>query len=150
MDRNSFNLASLFEKENLAPNGGNYEDWIRTPRYVLRSAKKEYVLDQPLGEYPAPGAPQDVINVFISHKNDFSVVQSVVLSCMDQALQKHYQQLSITEVLYHKDPAEIHKMTKAMDECKIAEVGEQGVRIVDYYLSINARKLIFPRHRRMI
>ena len=49
-------LAPLFEKEKLAENGGNYEDWIHTLRCVLRSAKKEYVLDQPLGDYPAPGA----------------------------------------------------------------------------------------------
>ena len=45
---NSLHLAPLFEKEKLTANGGNYEDWIHTLRYVLRSAKKEYVLDQPL------------------------------------------------------------------------------------------------------
>ena len=45
MARNSLNLASLFEKEKLTANGGDYEDWIHTLRLVLKSAKKEYVLD---------------------------------------------------------------------------------------------------------
>ena len=56
------------------------EDWIHTLIYVLMSAKKEYVMDQPLGEYPTPEASRDVINVFISRKNDFSVVKSIMLS----------------------------------------------------------------------
>ena len=47
MARNMFNLAPMLEKEKLAANGGNYVDWIRNLRFVLRSAKKEYVLDQP-------------------------------------------------------------------------------------------------------
>ena len=51
MARNTtFNLAPMLEKEKLAANGGNYGDWIRILRIVLRSAKKEYVLDAPLSE----------------------------------------------------------------------------------------------------
>ena len=86
MAHNSFNLAPLFEKEKLDENGGNYEDWIHNLRCVLRSAKKEYVLDQTLGDFPAPGASQDIINVYISRKNGFSVAKSIMLSCMDQVL----------------------------------------------------------------
>ena len=68
MSCNNFNLAPLFEKEKLAANGGNYEDWINTLRCVLRSAKKEYVLDQQLGDPPVPGASQDVKHVYISQE----------------------------------------------------------------------------------
>ena len=111
----------------MTASGGNYEDWIHTLRYVLRSAKKEYVLDQPLGDYPAPGASQDVINVFLSCKNDFSAIKSIMLAFMDTVLQKRFEHSSTIkkfetlEVLYHKEPAEVHEMTKAMDECKIVE-----------------------------
>ena len=78
MARNTtFNLAPMLEREKLAANGGNYGDWIRTLRLVLRSAKKEYVLDQPLGDPPAPGVSQDVINVFISHSYDYGVVFNI-------------------------------------------------------------------------
>ena len=86
------------------------------------------MLDQPLGDYPALGASQDVINVFISQKNDFIVVKSIILSCMDQVLHKCFEHLSAIEivealeVLYHNDPTEVHEMTGPLGECKIAEV----------------------------
>ena len=32
-----------------------------------------------------------------------------------------------------------------MNECKIAEVDEQGVRLADYYDSINAMEIDFPK-----
>ena len=66
-------------------------------------------------------------------------------------LQKRYQQLStieiikVLEVLFHKDPAKVHEMSEAMDDCKIAEVGELGVRLADYYDSSNAMELDFPK-----
>ena len=68
MAHNNFSLAPLSGKENLAANGGNYEDWINTLRCVLRSAKKEYVLEQQLGDPPMPGASQDVKHVYISQE----------------------------------------------------------------------------------
>ena len=145
---NSLNLAPLFEKQKLIANGGNYEDWNHTLRFVLKSAKKEYVLDQPLGDSLVPGASQDVISVFISRKNDFSVVKSIMLSCMDQVLQKHYQELSPIEIvealefLFHKDPVEAHEMTGAMDECKLVE---QGDRIASYYDSVTAIGVNIPK-----
>ena len=73
-----------------------------------------------------PGASQDVINVFISRKNDFSVVKSIMLSCMDQVLQKRFEHLSAAEIVeapevqYHEDVAEVHEITKALDACKVA------------------------------
>ena len=65
-----------------------------------------------------------------------------MLSCMDQVLHKCYQELSPIEIvealefLFHKDPAKVHEMTEAMEECKIAKVGEHGVRLADYYDSL--------------
>ena len=48
----------MLEKEKLAASGSNYADWVRTLRLVLRSAKKEYVLDTPLPKEPAATAPR--------------------------------------------------------------------------------------------
>ena len=56
MARNMFNLAPMLDKEKLAGNGGNYADWIQNLRFVLGSAKNEYMLDQPLGDAPAKDA----------------------------------------------------------------------------------------------
>ena len=50
-----FALRSVFESNKL--NETNYVDWIRNLRIVLRAANKEDVLDNPLPEEPAAGAP---------------------------------------------------------------------------------------------
>ena len=93
-------------------------------------------------------------NMFISHKNDFSVVKSIMLSCMDSVLQKRFEQSSTIkmveslEVLYHKETSEVYEMTEAMEECKIAEesiVDEHSVRLADYYDSITALGIDFPK-----
>jgi hypothetical protein len=62
----TFFLAPMLERVKLAETGNNYADWIRILRIVLRSTKKVYVLDQPLGDSPMPEMAQDIINVFIS------------------------------------------------------------------------------------
>ena len=64
MARNMFNLAPMLDKEKLVSNGGNYADWIRNLRFVLRSAKKEYMLDHPLGDPPAKDAPKKIYGCF--------------------------------------------------------------------------------------
>ena len=104
------------------------------------------MLDQPLGDSPTPGMAQDIMNVFVSRKDDFSVVKKLMLSCMDPVLQKRYERFSTFEIiealdiLYHKqDSAKVHEMTKAMKECNINKkslVDEQDVRLANYYDSI--------------
>ena len=50
-NNNAFSLGPILEKEKLAANGGNYADWFRNLRFVLKVAKKDYVLkklSQPL------------------------------------------------------------------------------------------------------
>ena len=111
MARNTaFNLGPMLEKDKLAANGNNYADWVRNLGIVLRDAKKDYVLDQLLGDSRTPEMAQDIIHVFDSRRDDFSVVKSkeLMLSCMDPVLQKRYERLSAPEifealnVLYHK------------------------------------------------
>lgn len=156
MARNTtFFLAPMLERVKLAATGNNYADWVRTLRIVLKSAKKDYVLDQPLGDSPTPEMAQDIINVFNSRKDDFSVVKKLMLSCMDPVLQNRFERLSTFEiiealdVLYHKqDSAEVHKMTKAMEECNINKeslVNEQGVRLANCYDGIAERGINFPK-----
>ena len=87
----AFFLAPMLERVKLAMTGNNYADWVRTLRIVLKSAKKGYVLDQPLSDFPMPEMTQDIINVFNSWKDDFSVVKNLMLSCMDPVLQKRFE-----------------------------------------------------------
>ena len=41
----------------------NDADWIRDLRFILITAKKNYVLDARLGDRPIAGADADVMNV---------------------------------------------------------------------------------------
>src|SRR3989337_759857 len=95
MARNTaFFLAPMLERVKLAATGNNYADWVRTLRIVLRSAKKDYVLVQPLGDFPTPEMALDIVNVFDTRKDDFRVVKNLMLSCMDPVLQNHFERLS--------------------------------------------------------
>ena len=55
-NNNSFSLGPMLEKEKLAANGGNYVDWFRNLGFVLKVAKKDYVLKASLLEAPAEDA----------------------------------------------------------------------------------------------
>ena len=94
MARNTaFNLGPMLEKEELAATGNNYADWVHNLGIVLRDAKKNYVLDPLLSDSITPEMAQDIIHVFDSRRDDFSVVKSkeLMLSCMDPVLQKRYE-----------------------------------------------------------
>ena len=57
----------------------NDADWIRDLRFILIAAQKNYVLDAPLGARPAAGATPDVMNVWQSKADDYSIVQCAML-----------------------------------------------------------------------
>ena len=103
-----FNLAPMLEKEKLAANGGNYADLIRNLRFVLRSAKKQYVLDQPLGDAPGNDATPELVDAYAAHSDDYDSVQWLMLPFMDHELQKRFQRSTTQfifgslEVLYKK------------------------------------------------
>ena len=43
------NFNTFLEKTKLKDDGSNYTDWVRNLRIILIAAKKDYVLDAPLG-----------------------------------------------------------------------------------------------------
>ena len=49
-------------------------DWIRDLRIILIATQKNYVLDAPLGARPTAGATADVVNVWQSKADDYSIV----------------------------------------------------------------------------
>ena len=54
-------ILMLFRQSKLKDVGSNYTDWVRNLRIILIVAQKNYVLDAPLGDKPAP-ANLDVVN----------------------------------------------------------------------------------------
>ena len=70
----NMNFNAFLEKTKLKDDGSNYSDWVRNLRIILIAAKKDYVLDAPLGEAPVFPATQDVMNAWQSRSDDYSLV----------------------------------------------------------------------------
>ena len=84
------NFNAFLEKTKLKDDGSNYTDWVRNLRIILIVAKKDYVLEAPLGEAPIP-ENQDVMNAWQSRADDYSLVQCGMLYSLEPGLQKRFE-----------------------------------------------------------
>ena len=57
----------------------NNADLVCDMRIILIAAQKNYVLEAPLGARPTTGATPDVMNVWQSKADDYSLVQCAML-----------------------------------------------------------------------
>ena len=55
-------------------------------RIILIAAQKNYVLEAPLGARPDAGATPDVMNVWQSKADDYSIVQCTMLNDLESGL----------------------------------------------------------------
>ena len=67
------NFNAFLEKPKLKDDDNNYTDWVQNLRIILIAAKKDYVLEAPLGDAPVP-ENQDVMNAWQSRADDYSLV----------------------------------------------------------------------------
>ena len=74
----NLNFNAFLEKTKLKDDGSNYTDWVRNLRIILIAAKKDYVLEAPLGDAPIP-ENQYVMNAWQSRADDYSLVQCGML-----------------------------------------------------------------------
>ena len=81
------NFNGFLEKAKLKDNGSNYTDWVRNLRIILIAAQKNYVLEAPLGAKPATGVEPDVMNIWQSKADDYSIVQCAMLYVLEPGLQ---------------------------------------------------------------
>ena len=65
---------AFLEKAKLKDDGSNYTDWVHNLRIVLIAAQKNYILDAPLGVRPAAGVVADVVNVWQTKSDNYSIV----------------------------------------------------------------------------
>ena len=84
------NFNAFLEKTKLKDDGRNYTDWVRNLRIILIAAKKDYVLEAPLGDAPVP-QDQDVMNAWQTRANDYSVVQCSMLFSLEPGLQRRFE-----------------------------------------------------------
>ena len=80
----------MLEKAKLKYDGSNYTDWVRNLRIILIAAHKNYVLEAPLGAKPAAGAT-DVMNIWQSKADDYSIVQCAMLYDLESGLQRCFE-----------------------------------------------------------
>ena len=64
----------FLEKTVLKHVSSNDADWICDLRFILITAKKNYVLNAPLGDRPIAGADADVMNVWLARYDDYLIV----------------------------------------------------------------------------
>ena len=81
------NFNVFLEKAKFKDDGSNYTDWVRNLRIILIAAKKNYVLEAPLGASPVADATDDVKNVWQSKADDYSIVQCAMLYGLEPGLQ---------------------------------------------------------------
>ena len=85
------NFNAFLEKAKLKDDGSNYTDWVRNLRIILIAAQKNYVLEAPLGARPAAGATPDVMNVWQSKADDYSIVQCAMLYGLEPGIQRCFE-----------------------------------------------------------
>ena len=84
------NFNAFLEKTKLKDDGSNYTDWVRNLRIILIAAKKDYVLEAPLGEAPIP-ENQDVMNAWQQRADDYSLVQCGMLYSLESGIQRRFE-----------------------------------------------------------
>ena len=84
------NFNAFLEKAKLKNDGSNYTDWVHKLRIILIAAQKNSVLEAPLGVPPAP-ATADVVNVWQSKADDYSIVQCAMLYGLESGLQRRFE-----------------------------------------------------------
>ena len=84
-------VVPFLEKAKLKDHGSNYTDWVRNLRIILIAAQKNYVLEALLGARPAAGATPDVLNVWKSKADVYSIVQCAILYDLEPGLQQCFE-----------------------------------------------------------
>ena len=85
------NFNTFLEKAKLKDDDSNYTDWVRNLRIILIVAQKNYVLEAPLGARPAADATDEVMNVWQSKADDYSIVQCAMLYGLESGLQRRFE-----------------------------------------------------------
>ena len=137
------NFNAFLEKAKLKYDGSNYTDWVCNLRIILIAAQKNYVLDAPLGERPAAGANADVMNVWQTKSDDYSIVQCAMLYDLESGLQRRFERHGAYEMfqelkLIFQANARVqrYEVSNKFYSCKMEEnssVSEHILKMSRYY-----------------
>ena len=87
----TLNFNTFPEKAKLKDDGSNFVDWARNIKMLLQAGKKDYVLNATLGDEPPATSSQDVLNAWLTRKEEYSVVQYAVLYGLEPGLQRCFE-----------------------------------------------------------
>ena len=68
------NFNVFLEKAKFKDDGSNYTDWVCNLRIILIATQKNYILEPPLGARPVVGIDVDVMNVWQTRSDEYSIV----------------------------------------------------------------------------
>ena len=85
------NFNVFLEKAKLKGDGSNYTDWVYNLGVILIAAQNNYIVEAPLGARPTTGATADVMDVWQSKANDYSIVQCAMLYGLESELQRRFE-----------------------------------------------------------
>ena len=138
-----FNFNAFLEKAKLKDDGSNYTDWVRNLRIILFAPHTNSVLDAPLGERPAVGADDDVMNVWQSKADDSSIVQCAMLYGLEPGLQRRFERHGAYEMFQELNlifqanaRIERYEVSNKFYSCKMVEnssVSEHILRMSGYH-----------------
>src|SRR6266498_1275832 len=140
------NFNAFLEKAKLKYDGSNYTDWVRNFRIILIAKQKNYVLDAPLGARPAAGVAADVMNVWKTKSDDYSIVQCAMLYGLESRLQRRFERHGAYEMFQElklifqaNARVERYEVSNKFYSCKMEEnssVSEHILRISGYNIHL--------------
>ena len=81
----------FLEKTKLKDDSSNDADWVHDLRIILIVAQKNYVLEALLGARPAAGATPNVMNVWQTKSDDYSIVHCAMLYVLESVVQRRFE-----------------------------------------------------------
>src|SRR3954468_16848040 len=148
------NFNAFLEKAKLKDDGRNYMDWVRNLRIILIAAQKNYILEAPLGPRPTAGATPDVMNVWQSKADDYSIVQCAMLYGLEPGLQRcfdrhgAYEMFQELKLIFQANSrVERYEVSNKFYSCKMEEnssVCEHILKMSGYHNHLSQLGVNFP------
>jgi hypothetical protein len=150
----ALNFNAFMEKEKLATNGSNFTNWALNLRILLNASQKGYVLEAPLGNPPAEDAPGEEKNIFLTRKEDHSLVHCGILYGLEPELRKHfensnaYDTMGELKLIFDSHTAvESYDASKKFFSCMMEEnssVSEHILKISGYADKLTSLGIMIP------
>ena len=138
---------AFLEKAKLKGDGRNYTDWVCNLRIILIVAHKNCILEASLGAWPAEGETPDVMNVWQTKADDYSIVQCAMLYGLESGLQNCFERHGAYEMFQEAEMIfQTHARVKRYETSdkyfayKMEEnssVSEHALRMSRYYNRLN-------------